>query len=92
MTHLTFFNDFDLPLAAGVLPAGLTHLKFGEWFDHGQPLAAGVLPAGLMNLTFGSAYNQPLAAGVRSNRGPWVLHNSWYVYFIIIAPRRGSQI
>jgi hypothetical protein len=35
-------------VAAGVLPAGLTQLKFGREFN--QPVAAGVLPVGLAQL------------------------------------------
>ena len=49
-------------MAAGVLPAGLTHLTFGSKFN--QPLTAGVLPVGLAHLTFGREYDQPLDVGV----------------------------
>jgi hypothetical protein len=50
-----------------VLPASLTHLTFGHWFN--QPLAPGVLPASLTHLTFGHWFNQPLHSGVPEGRG-----------------------
>jgi hypothetical protein len=47
------------------LPASLTHLTFGHYFN--QPLHSGVLegmgvlPTSLIHLTFGECFNQPLA-------------------------------
>ncbi len=54
-------SEFNQRVAAGVLPAGLKQLIFGEGFN--QPVAVGVLPAGLTMLTFGHDFNQPLEAG-----------------------------
>ena len=39
------FYELNHSLAAGVLPAGLTHLTFSR--DFNQPVAAGVLRTGL---------------------------------------------
>ena len=50
---MSFCLEFNHPLAAGVLPANLTQLTFGDLFNQVQPLAAGVLPANLTQLTFG---------------------------------------
>jgi hypothetical protein len=50
-----------------VLPASLTHLTFGHFFN--QPLAPGVFPASLTHLTFGCDFNQPLHFGVLEGRG-----------------------
>ena len=45
-----------------MLPAGLTHLTWGYWFN--QPLAVGVLPAGMTHMDFNYSYNRPFAEGV----------------------------
>jgi len=49
-------------LGDGVLPASLTHLTFGDEFNH--PIGVGVLPASLTHLTFGDEFNHPIDEGV----------------------------
>eukprot|EP01133_Synstelium_polycarpum_P005973 gene5973-6918_t len=62
LTTLIFRNDFNQPIAPGVLPNRLTSLTFGYYFD--QPIAHGVLPNGLTSLKFGDHFNHPIAPGI----------------------------
>ena len=67
LTHLTFgyyFNNFNQPLEKGVLPPGLTHLKFGLLFR--KPHGENVLPVGLKKLWY-------LDCRIVSTAQSWVL-------------------
>jgi hypothetical protein len=54
--------DTYSPLSENVLPASITQLTFGFYFN--QPLSEHVLPASITQLTFGSDFNQPLSEHV----------------------------
>ncbi len=56
LTHLDL-GYFNHPVFW--LPAGLTHLVFGDYFNRPLP----ELPAGLTHLKFGDRFNQPLNLG-----------------------------
>ena len=63
VTLLSFGDDFDRPLAEGVLPATLIQLTFG--FKFNQPLEVGVLPPSLIDIEFGYTFiNQHLGLDV----------------------------
>src|ERR1700678_3738388 len=54
---ISFYNDFNQPITAGVLPPNLEFIYFGAKFN--QPITAGVLPPSLQIITFGTNFNQP---------------------------------
>lgn len=62
MKKISFGDNFDFDIDAGILPENLEILIFGNSYN--RPFKEGVLPKGLKNLNLGNNFNQIIENGI----------------------------